>query len=96
MMFRIVFWDILPCKMIVIPDDGGSTHLWNVGRQTFYTAVYHRRQFWTKFMLCLRDKSLNHQLQFFVKVTVKEVYLFYIFLTTIAYWNLNCVFDTIL
>jgi hypothetical protein len=48
-MFRDVFWDILPCKMIVdrrfrgayclhhqgwwIPDDGGSTHLWNVGRQ---------------------------------------------------------------
>jgi hypothetical protein len=31
MMFRIVFWDVLPCKMIVdrllIPDDGGSTHL---------------------------------------------------------------------
>jgi hypothetical protein len=30
MMFRVVFWDILPCKMIVdrlIPDDGGSTHL---------------------------------------------------------------------
>jgi hypothetical protein len=23
----------------VIPDDGGSTHLWNVGRQSFYTAV---------------------------------------------------------
>jgi hypothetical protein len=22
-----------------IPDDGGSTHLWNVGRQSFYTAV---------------------------------------------------------
>jgi hypothetical protein len=27
MMFRVVFWDIQPCKMIVIPDDGGSTHL---------------------------------------------------------------------
>jgi hypothetical protein len=31
LMFRVVFWDILPCKMIVdrrfIPDDGGSTHL---------------------------------------------------------------------
>jgi hypothetical protein len=30
MMFRIVFWDILPCKMIVerrFPDGGGSTHL---------------------------------------------------------------------
>jgi hypothetical protein len=67
MMFRVVFWDILPCKMIVdrrfrggllynldpfvlgslIPDHGGSTHLWNVGRQSFYTAVYPRRQLWT-------------------------------------------------
>jgi hypothetical protein len=28
-------------------DDGGSTHLWNVGRQSFYTAVHPRRQFWT-------------------------------------------------
>jgi hypothetical protein len=26
-MFKVVFWDILPCKIIVIPDDGGSTHL---------------------------------------------------------------------
>jgi hypothetical protein len=26
MMFRIVFWDVLPCKMM-IPEDGGSTHL---------------------------------------------------------------------
>jgi hypothetical protein len=27
--------------------DGGSTHLWNVGRQSFYTAVQPRRQLWT-------------------------------------------------
>jgi hypothetical protein len=27
MIFRIVFWDVLPCKMIIIPDNGGSTHL---------------------------------------------------------------------
>jgi hypothetical protein len=60
MMFKIVFWDILPCKIIVdrrsrgtywsiiIPDDGGgSTYLWNVGRQLFYMAVHPRRQFWT-------------------------------------------------
>jgi hypothetical protein len=61
--FRIVFWDVLPCKIIVdrrfrgtcylhhqewvILDDGGSTDLWNVGRQLFYTAVLPRRQFWT-------------------------------------------------
>jgi hypothetical protein len=65
MIFRIVFWDVLPCKIIVdrrfrgaycsevrtasiiIPDNGGSMHLWNVGRQLFYTAVHPRRQFWT-------------------------------------------------
>jgi hypothetical protein len=33
----------------IIPDDGGSTHLWNVGRQSFYTAVYPRRQLWTTY-----------------------------------------------
>jgi hypothetical protein len=32
---------------ILIPDDGGSTYLWNVGRQLFCTAVHPRRQFWT-------------------------------------------------
>jgi hypothetical protein len=30
---------IVDDKMTIIPDDGGSTHLWNVGRQSFYTAV---------------------------------------------------------
>jgi hypothetical protein len=44
MMFRVVFW--------LIPDDGGSTHLWNVGRQSFYTAVYPRRQLWTFLIYC--------------------------------------------
>jgi hypothetical protein len=33
-----------------IPDDGGSTHLWNVGRQSFYTAVHPRRQIWTSYL----------------------------------------------
>jgi hypothetical protein len=30
MKFRIFFWDVLPCKIIVdrsIPDDGGITYL---------------------------------------------------------------------
>jgi hypothetical protein len=30
------------------PDDGGSTYLWNVGRQLFNTAVHPRRQIWTE------------------------------------------------
>jgi hypothetical protein len=34
-------------------DDGGSTHLWNVGWQLFYTAVHPRRQIWTlMYILC--------------------------------------------
>jgi hypothetical protein len=60
MKFKIVFWDVLPCKIIVdttfqryvlppssgiIPADGGSTYLRNVGRQLFYTVVHPRRQF---------------------------------------------------
>jgi len=47
MKFRIVFCDVLSCKIIVVPDDGGSMYLWNVGRQLFCTAVHPRRQFWT-------------------------------------------------
>jgi hypothetical protein len=31
------------------PDDGGSTYLWNVGRQLFYTAVHPRRQIRTSY-----------------------------------------------
>jgi hypothetical protein len=27
----------------------GSTHLWHVGRQSFYMAVYPRRQLWTSY-----------------------------------------------
>jgi hypothetical protein len=37
--FRIVFWD----------DAGGSSYLWNVVRQLFYTAVHLRKQFWTSY-----------------------------------------------
>jgi hypothetical protein len=55
-MFKVVFWDILPCKIIVdrrfrgaycLHHQGCSTYIWNVGRQ-FYTAVYPRRQLWTE------------------------------------------------
>jgi hypothetical protein len=60
--FRFVFWDVLPCKIIVYrrfrgtcclhhqgDDDGGSMYLWNVGRQLVYTAVHPRRQIWTSY-----------------------------------------------
>jgi hypothetical protein len=46
----------------LIVDDGGSTHLWNVGRQWIYTAVYPRRQLWTcsALFICLVSKALVH------------------------------------
>jgi hypothetical protein len=73
--FRFVFWDALPCKIIVDlrfrgtcclhhqDGDGGCTSLLKVGRQLFYTAVHPRRQIWTRILLfsCRRDEitSLN-------------------------------------
>jgi hypothetical protein len=52
MMFRIVFWDVLPCKIIVNRRFRGAYCLHHQGwRQytplKFYTAVHPRRQFWT-------------------------------------------------
>jgi hypothetical protein len=83
---RIVFWDVLPCKIIadkrfrgtccfhhqgssLIPDDGGSTYLWNVGRQLFDTALHPRRQFWTSYSPPW-ELEISHNL--------KDVLLFYI------------------
>jgi hypothetical protein len=58
---------IFLCLGLFIPDDGGSTHLWNVGRQSFYTAVQPRRQLWTSdlFLTCMSSfflvlLSFNH------------------------------------
>jgi hypothetical protein len=48
--FRFVFWVVLPCKITVDRSlRGGSSYLWNVCRQLFYTAVYPRRQIWTSY-----------------------------------------------
>jgi len=64
MKLRFVFWDVLPCKIIVDrrlrgtcclhhhhPDDEGSMYLWNVGRQLFYMAVHPRGQIWRSSLL---------------------------------------------
>jgi hypothetical protein len=48
-----VRFQVLTAASIIRDDDGGSTHLWNVGRQSFYTAVYPRRQLWTSQSQCL-------------------------------------------
>jgi hypothetical protein len=53
MKFRTVFGDVLPCNIIVNRRFRGSTYLWNVGRQLFYTAVHPRRQFWTSIPMLL-------------------------------------------
>jgi hypothetical protein len=44
-------------------------------------------------MVYLKAKSFSHQLQLLVKLGVKEVYLFYVSLTTIITpWNFNRVY----
>jgi hypothetical protein len=61
MMFRVVFWDILPCKIIVNRRfRGGYCLLWNVSRQLFYTAVYPRRQIWTSCSFSVSCPHLLH------------------------------------
>jgi hypothetical protein len=31
------------------PDDGGSTHLWNVGRHPIKNMAVHPRRFWASY-----------------------------------------------
>jgi hypothetical protein len=52
---------------LVIPDDGGSTYLWNVGRQLFYTAVHPRRQFWTSYSQPW-ELEISHNIEWFICV----------------------------
>jgi hypothetical protein len=52
---------ILLCLGLLIPDDGGSTHLWNVGWQSFYTAVQPRRQLWTSKNLVVKSTMFRHR-----------------------------------
>jgi hypothetical protein len=47
-------------------------------------------------MLYLRVRSFNHQLQLLVSLKVKEVCLFYIFLSSITRWNFNGVWASII
>jgi hypothetical protein len=49
--FQVLLYNCDPFALgSLIPDDGGRTYLWNVGRQSFYTAVHPRRQFWTSYI----------------------------------------------
>jgi hypothetical protein len=48
-MFRIVFWDVLPCKIIVGRRFRGAYCLHHRSVDNFYTAVHPRRQFWTSY-----------------------------------------------
>jgi hypothetical protein len=49
LMFRAVFWDVLPCKIIVDRRFRSAYCLHHQGRQSFYTAVHPRRQLWTSY-----------------------------------------------
>jgi hypothetical protein len=46
--------------LIYCLDDGGSTYLWNVGRQLLYTAVHPRRQILTSYATVFFTLELQH------------------------------------
>jgi hypothetical protein len=56
MKFRIAFWDVLPCKIIVDRRFRGMCYLHHHG-WLFYMAVHPRRQFWTSLLNSVRWKS---------------------------------------
>jgi hypothetical protein len=77
MKFRIVFWDVLPCKIIVdrrfrctccLMMEAARTSETYVGRKLFYTAVHPKRQFWTwknhVFGLCPSSKVFSRTQRF--------------------------------
>jgi hypothetical protein len=80
MKFRIVFWDVLPCKIIVdrrfrdtcCPNDGDNTYLWNAGpHQRDYTALIPQD---SKLHTSLRENLKSHKVQI-----VFSVHSFYTF-----------------
>jgi hypothetical protein len=56
-------------------------------------TINEGRELYIKLMLYLRAELFSHQLQFFFKLRVKELHLFYIFLTaTITHCNFSGVY----
>jgi hypothetical protein len=57
MKFRVL-WYVLPYSQFDVdrrfrshrPDDGGSTHLWNVGRHRIENTAVHPRRIWTSYL----------------------------------------------
>jgi hypothetical protein len=65
-LFRVVFWDILPCKIIVVRRFRCA---YGLGRQSFYTAVYPRRQLWTSY-----SPPWELEISHLTTVSAQEVY----------------------
>jgi len=41
-----IFWRVLNWMQTDCPDDGGSTHLWNVGQHSIKNTAVHPNIFW--------------------------------------------------
>jgi hypothetical protein len=68
-----VFWNVLPCSQIDVdrhlrgacclyhqrPDDGGSTHLWNVSRHRYENTAVHSKRLWTSYSLPWEPEILH-------------------------------------
>jgi hypothetical protein len=71
--FRIVFWDVLPCKIIVDRRFRGTCCLQH---QLFYTAVHPRRQFWTSYSPPW-ELEISQRVGMFIVCTSHQMLLLY-------------------
>jgi hypothetical protein len=60
MMFRIVFWDVLPCKMIVLPPSSGMRMMEAVRTSETSVANHFTRQYNPEDSSELDVTMLNH------------------------------------
>jgi hypothetical protein len=73
-LFRVVLWDILPCKIILDQRFRGAfcrqnqgTHLWNVDRQSFYTAVGYIPKYNSEHHTRRRENLKSHIYRFWLE-----------------------------
>jgi hypothetical protein len=68
------------------PDEGGTTHVWNVGRHSIKNTAVHPRRFWASF-----------QTNFFLSYYFKQFYLSSLLWTTClyVYCSLNILIDSV-
>jgi hypothetical protein len=87
--------DMTPFRIVFRDDDGGSAHLWNVGRQLFYTEVHPRRQFWISYSTPL-ELEISHDMtpcrNLSIRVALSQNWWWWDELHATNIFNVLCIF----